>query len=257
MSPTERIIDKLKKIQAHADSAREIGNIAEAQAFAEMFERLLTRHKINMSDIDFEKLDVDEPVENNYIDFSKYPDFKVKRSAVQWQSVLAQIVAKAHYCDIVRWTGSNKFYIVGRRSDAEVAEYAIITLIRAAGKIARKEYGTFYRKCISEDGHPHRARGFHDAFLLGFVNRIDERYKELAAKTKSGETSMALVRIERERKAVEDFMKKEREAGSTKALQSRKTWRMNEDGRRRGRELADSINLQGKAVGGKAQGQLS
>jgi hypothetical protein len=153
--------------------------------------------------------------------------------------------------------GSNKFYIVGRKSDAEVAEWAIVKLIRAADQIATKEYSAFYRKCIAQDGTPHRARGYRDAFLLGFINRLKERYdaKKAGDKTTS---SVALVRIDRERKAVKDFMAEQRKAGETKALTSRKKWSLNEPGRRRGREVADGVNLGEKAVkAGGSQGQLS
>lgn len=257
MSPTEKIIDKLKKVKAMADGAKAIGNEHEAQAFAEMFEKLLTHHKLNLSDIDFEQLEQEEPVQDNYIDFTKHPDFKVKKAPVQWQSILAQIVAKAHYCDIVRFTGTNKFYIVGRKSDAEVAEYAIITLIRAAAKIAQVEHGKFYRKCFNE-GRLHLAAGYRDAFLAAFINRLKERYDALKAQH-SGETSTALVRIDRERKAVQDYMKAQREAGETRALISRKRWTDNAEGRRRGREMADSVNLGGKAIKNTStpRGQLS
>lgn len=257
MSPTEKIIDKLKKIHAMAEGAKEIGNEAEAQAFADMFQTLLTRHKLNMSDIDFDQLENEEPVENHNIDFGKYPEFKVTKSPIQWQSILARIIADAHYCDIVRWTGSNKFYIVGRKSDAEVAEWAIIKLIRAADKIATKEYSAFYRKCIAEDGSPERARGYRDAFLLGFINRLKERYDAKKAGDKTT-TSTALVRIDRERQAVKDFMEAQLKSKETKALTSRKKWSLNEAGRRRGRAVADGVNLGEKAVkAGGLQGKLS
>jgi hypothetical protein len=257
MSPTEKIIDKLKKIHAMSEGAAAIGNEKEAQAFAEMFEKLLTRHKLDMSDIDFTTLEKEEPVGEHHIDFDKHPEFKVKKSPVQWQTILAKIVADAHYCQIVRFTGSNTFYLVGRKSDTEVAEYAIITLIRAADKIARKEDGAFYRKCLREDGHTQRARGYRDSFLLGFINRLKERYDE-ARRDPNASTSMALVRISRERKAVEDFMKSLREAGETRSMVSRKKWSGNREGNRRGREVADSVNLGGKAIKDKSgQGRLT
>lgn len=255
MSPTERIIDKLKKVHNMAEGARAIGNEAEAQAFAEMFEKLLTRHKLTMSDIDFAKLEAEEPVVQHTPDWQAH-GWEYKKQGEQWQAILSKIVAEAHYCDIIRIIGTNRFIIVGRRSDAEVAEYAIITLLRAADKIGRHEYGRYYRQCQAA-GDVTRARGFRDAFMLGFINRLSERYRELRA-THKGETSTALVRIDRERKAVADFMTKLREDGETRSMVSRKRWAMNEAGRRRGREVADSVNLGGKAVkAGGVKGQLS
>ena len=42
MTDTERIIDKVRKLQAHADSAAEIGSEEEAEAFAAKVQELLT-----------------------------------------------------------------------------------------------------------------------------------------------------------------------------------------------------------------------
>jgi hypothetical protein len=248
-----RLIDKLKKLQGLSEGHKAIGNEAEAQAFADMFQTLLMRHKLDMTDIEFAKLDAEEPVTNNDIDFSQHPEFEVKRSPIQWQTILASIIADAHYCQVLRYTGSNRFSLVGRKSDAAVAEYAIITLIRAAGRIATKEYAAYYRQCQAE-GNVRRARGFRDAFLLGFINRLKERYD--AKKTGDG-TSTALVRIARERKAVADWMSSAKENKEVRDLTSRKRWSMNEAGRRRGRELADGVDIDGKAVrAGGPQGQL-
>jgi 1,6-anhydro-N-acetylmuramate kinase len=47
----EKILEKLGKIKAHMESAQEIGNEAEAQAFASMLQNLLTKHKLEMTDI--------------------------------------------------------------------------------------------------------------------------------------------------------------------------------------------------------------
>jgi hypothetical protein len=255
MSPTDRIIDKLKKLNAMAEGAKAIGNETEATAFAEAFQRLLTHHKLNLSDVEFAKLGQEEPVADWPIDYNKYPDFETKRSAVQWESILATIIAEAHYCTIMRFAGTNRLIIVGRKSDAEVAEYSIITLLRAAGTIANREYGAFYRKCQAEDGTPRRARGFRDAFLLGFINRLKERYDR--ARNGDG-TTTALVRIAREKQAVNDFMAAKKAAGDCKDLQTRKRWQMNEAGRRRGRAVADEVDIDGRAVNsGRTAGELA
>jgi hypothetical protein len=49
----EKILDKLGKIKAHMESAQEIGNEAEAQAFAAMLQSLLLKHKLEMTDIQY------------------------------------------------------------------------------------------------------------------------------------------------------------------------------------------------------------
>lgn len=49
MTDREKILEKLRKLQAHADSAAEIGNEAEAEAFAAKVQELLTAYKISFA----------------------------------------------------------------------------------------------------------------------------------------------------------------------------------------------------------------
>ena len=55
MAQDEKLIDKLKKIKAHADSAEKIGNEEEAYAFAAMLQKLLAKHNLDMSQIEWEE----------------------------------------------------------------------------------------------------------------------------------------------------------------------------------------------------------
>src|SRR4051812_11592634 len=59
---TEKIVEKLAKIKAHADSAKAIGNEQEAQAFAGMLQQMLLKHKLEMSDLDYRKEMESEPI---------------------------------------------------------------------------------------------------------------------------------------------------------------------------------------------------
>jgi hypothetical protein len=58
----EKILDKLGKIKAHMESAKEIGNEQEAEAFAGMLQQLLLKHKLEMTDIDYNREMQDEPI---------------------------------------------------------------------------------------------------------------------------------------------------------------------------------------------------
>ena len=51
-----------------AEGAKAIGSEAEAQAFAEMLQKLLMDHKLEMTDLEFEEMEKEQPVERHMID---------------------------------------------------------------------------------------------------------------------------------------------------------------------------------------------
>lgn len=259
----DRVLDKLQKIKAHADSAAKIGNEAEAQAFAEMLQRLLLKHNLEMSDLEFERHEREEPVIEHLVDWTTYGlENKLARSA--WEQRLASVVARAHFCRIMVQPGSNRVTFVGRKSDIAVAEYLTVVLVRSARRIADQAYNDMvnegWREKVCDEcgqrwpNHQGKSRtvrdhlfstvrhhGFRPAFLQAFVMRIAQRLEE--TRRSNVTTSTAIVRVNRAEKAVEDYMGqfKRKAAGLTHA-------RFHAEGARRGREMADRVDLSARAV---------
>jgi len=232
----KKVLEKLQKIKAHAESAAKIGSEAEAEAFAAMLQQLLTKHKLGMSDLDFEVEDVRQPVGTGMIDWQ---DIKVRKSRIAWIEQLAAIVAKAYFCQILVHSGSSHITLVGRENDRVIAEYVIITLVRLAQRLSEKEFGKLYRQ------DRYRAHGFKASFLKAFVQRINERLKEERGEAERS-TSTALVRIRHEEKAVEDYLKS---MSTRKVAMVRGSNRgHNAEGWRRGRDVADRMDLKGRAL---------
>ena len=254
MNGHEKIVDKIRKLKAHAESAEMIGSEAEAQAFAAAMQRLMNEHTVTMTDIEFKDYERDEPVDEWRIDYSKYDDIKVKSSRIAWIERLSSIVAKAYHCQILVTQGSSSIILVGRSSDCEVAEYMIVTLQRSAEKLARKEYGAYFRKCQRE-GNVNAARGFRTAFLQGFVMRLAARLEEERDQQMTS-SSTALVRVDKKMRAIVDFMSG-RSYGKSKALRSRAS--LNAAGVARGRKMADDVDLRANGVkaGATPKGELT
>jgi hypothetical protein len=237
----DKIVDKLRKLQAHAESAEKIGSQAEAEAFAARFQELLLKHKLSLSDIEVETEEANEPVDRFTVDYAKYASqaepIPTGRRVI-WMQDLASIVAKAHFCRILVHRGSTRITLVGRKSDALVAEFMLVTLVRTAVRLVRKEYTVAKRERPHDD-----LRGFNVSFLEAFIARLRERFEE-GRRTASVSTSTALVRINRAESAVITYM--ERFTKNASPLNHSAMY--NQEGRRRGRERADSINLKSNAV---------
>ncbi len=256
---TEKIIDKIRKLHLHAQSAEKIGSDAEAQAFAQMVNRLLNQHRLEMTDIQFEEKRKSEPVTQVEIDFRKHGDtyrgkkveWKYKKTRVEWIEKLASIVARAHSCEILVFENSNRLGLVGTETNRQIAEYVLITLMRSAEKVSWDEYAKYFYKCRDE-GHVESARGFRHAWLIGFIGRISERFEEEKRKMQGDTTGTALVRYDRERMDVQDFIKN---MGRAKMVPSRTIH--NYAGVMAGRKKADEMNLNASdAVADKTKKQI-
>jgi len=239
----DKIVDKIRKLKAHADSAELIGNEAEAEAFAEMFQKMMLEHKVEMTDLEFEEFEKTEPVEKHRINYTQYPDIKLKNARVQWIERLAGVIARAHFCRILVHPGSSRITLVGRKQDSLVVEYMFITLQRVAARMSYLEYGKYNRECMRRDGNAHGAHGFREAWLQSFIMRLAERY-EAEKNSQKAAGCTALVRFNAADAAVDDYMKEFKKKAS--ALATVRSW--NGEGHRRGRAAADSINLNANAV---------
>lgn len=247
----EKLLDKLTKLKRHADSAKAIGSEAEAQAFAEKLQSLLLEHDLQMSDLDFEKLAVDEPIGDNLVDFAEY-GIPVKKSRVAWMQTLAVMVAKANFCRVLVYARSSNFTLVGRAEHRAVAEYMIVTLTRAVMDISKTAHTKYIWEVWKRDHSTAAARGFKDSFITGFLYRLFERI-EARKNAAAGSSSTALVRINRETQAVDDEMTRRQVAGQTRKMHGlRLADPSNREGIRRGKDAADKVNLDGKAVAGSA-----
>jgi len=248
----EKLLDKLSKLKAHAESAKAIGSEAEAQAFAEKLQSLLLEHDLSMSDLEFERMEAEEPIEQEYIDLEKH-GIKSKKTRIAWMERLASVVARANFCRVLVSSGSSNIWLVGRREHRAVAEYMIVTLTRAIIDISKHEHGKFSYECYKKYGNTSGARGFKDSFITGFLVRLFERLEERKKKATTS-TSTALMRINKEDSAVELELKRRRELKKDDPNALRKSSSLanrapsSVAGFQRGRKAADNINLDGKGI---------
>lgn len=278
MTEQERVIEKLAKIKRHAESAKEIGSDAEAEAFAAALQKMLLDNKLSMTDLEFAEFEKEQPVGFHRIDYTQYPDVTLRKKRTEWIELLSNIIADAHFCRIVVHPNSSRISLIGRAEDAAVAEYLIMTLTRAAEKLSEKAYGDYTVECVNEcarcgrkrEEHrrvgkealcPHanfyfvpnwaKARGFKGSYLRAFIARLFQRFE---AERKAREAqSTALVRINTAKAAVEAFMEERYPKKGDKASKLSGNVRYNREGVKRGSAAADSIELRPNVLNGSAQ----
>lgn len=242
MTTEEKIIDKIRKLHAKAESCEKIGSQEEAEAFAGMVNQLLLKHNLSMSEVDWDKREDTDPICQVWVDF-KSQGIASKKARQQWSEHLAGIIARAHFCKILISTGSNRICLIGHKSDREIAEYLFVTMYKLAEKMAEKEYVKYFYEC-RDNGDVTEARGFKSAWLHGFVLGLSKRFDaERNAAAPSGST--ALVRLNRALIEVNDWMKNLKGLRSVNRLNQ---FRHNVEGQRRGEQMANEVSLRANAL---------
>jgi len=111
------IIDRLQKLIAHERSCRQIGNTAEAEAFASRIQTMLSTHKLTMSEVEYIAQETENPIgSTRYATSSGRPD-----QGILW---LARGVALSCYCEFLLHSQKSEktvFVFVGRNDDRILA----------------------------------------------------------------------------------------------------------------------------------------
>lgn len=162
----------IAKLHQKAESAKDLGNLAEAEVFAAKVSELLTRHKLSLTDIEFSDLQDEEPIEKQCVRPGEWgEDQKWKRS--KWQQALASKLAVYNACKILVHTGSNRVTFVGRKSDRDVVVYLFTTLVPKLDKLSRKEH-----RAAKREAYGWLPRGWRQSWLDGAVNGIGTKLRE-------------------------------------------------------------------------------
>lgn len=251
MADTDKIIDKIQKLKAHEDSARSIGSIEEAEAFAIRIQELLLKYELSLSDIEFKKRQDEEPIQIYDLDWQ---GVKVRKVRVAWQETLGGIVARAHHCRLVVIPRSSALQVIGRISNVKVVEYILVVLVRSVEKMAYQAMVTYYAEL--RRSHHCDTDQFRRSYINGFVHRIAERfYEEQKRREAAPATSTALVRLNAEDLATEEYrdrLKKSKLLGKASRVDGAQSG-YNRVGLSRGRQAADNVPLGANAFEGTAR----
>lgn len=173
--PMEKLVDRIKKMHAKAESAKALGNEAEAFAFASAVSKLLLKHNLEMTDVQAAAAEKEDPVKAHYFDPRTFGLPRKKRRE-HWSELLARIVADAHMCGILPVNKSNMIMLIGTRSNRQACEFMLVFLTRYAVEHSEKDYVRYFYEC-RDQGDVTKARGYKAGWLLGFVTRLAMRYK--------------------------------------------------------------------------------
>lgn len=243
------ILDTLSKLMAHERSARQIGSLDEANAFAEKISALLIKHKISIAEVDQktqQKVSA-EKVGVGAFDAEKAKNFGVKSRGkrVAWIEELAAVIAQAHFCRILVAKRTSSIWFVGKPTDREVTEFLFAVLTRQIDEHVDKEYRRQFMK-LRQQGRSNEMHGWRASFLKACVARIAQRFAEIRAQQVHGNAANALVRAA---DAEVDEWLMQRYRGSKSTIGVLRGGRVtNQQGVVDGRTYADNLNLNANGI---------
>jgi hypothetical protein len=240
----EKLLDRVRKLHAKAESARALGNDAEALAFAAGVQKMLAKYRLDMSELEMQTFERLEPIDKSYVYGDK------RKARVAWAELLASVVARAHYCRILVVSGSDTIVLVGRPTDRAVAEFVFTTLRRTADENSDRDARAFRRQQRATFGATTgQAKDFRAAWLNAFVNRIAQRYDEERAAMQQEATAAgtSLVRLSNALADVDRHMQSSMRVGRAKHVASRSS--SNAAGSALGRAAGNAASIRGTGLG--------
>lgn len=231
------IMDRLQKLIAHEKSARSIGNIEEAEAFAAKVAELLFKHNLSMSDVEIKEQELNEPIAREYV--------QGKAGRAVWMEILASAVATSCFCRhlIIGKTSTQIF--VGRTSDRQAAAALFRHLVGCAVSMCNMEKRNLRDRNPFLDARERQkyAHEFGRSYLLGFASAVSRRLeaerRQLEAATQGGTALVLRKNVALDKWWGEQKFKDSR--GLSVNLRSM-------DGYSRGHAAGSSINLKARAA---------
>lgn len=195
----EKLLDRIAKLRRHAESARAIGNEAEAEAFVAKMTAILAEHKLSMDEVDLREQDAVDPLGWDTYRFDR-EDFNPDRRSrpkrpVIWMDMLARAATRLNFCKAINTKHGPyiAMIFIGRKSDVDRAKWLYTVLGRTGITLAKRAYGHARRR-------GDRTRGYFRTFLFAYAKKILERVdaERRRVEDAAADRATALVRIQNE-----------------------------------------------------------
>jgi hypothetical protein len=254
------VVELLQKLISHERSARSIGSIAEAETFATKIQTLLIEHKLSMSEVEYEAQAKDDPINCEKV---KPEQAGMKDGTyVEWLALLCTAVAKSLFCQCIYYHGwPRTMIIIGRDSDRQAAAQMYCHLSRIAVSLCEQEFQK-YKQTAEYDHHraaaafgktfspglPAVGRIWKKSFLLGFAHAIGRRLSTTRKQQVQTASTQALMLIERDELAIDDWMIANRLKAKPQNGAPRPMGQFDHSAAERGRAHGSNVSLKARAA---------
>lgn len=168
-----KILEKLRKLLLHKESAEQIGSTSEAEAFALKIQDMLNQYNLSLSDINLEDRK-SNMVREKGLD-AKSQGFKGRSSYI-----VMNVIAQNNWCKAYASHSSSvgTMSVIGSKENVEVCKYLHSILFPLAVKLGKAEYLKFKKTDMSVQlGLITTSRGkYMRAYIDGFAKGLSVKF---------------------------------------------------------------------------------
>lgn len=193
----QKIIARIKKLHNMAESAREVGNLAEAESFMEGVMKTLAAHNLDMDVVKMDLRDIEDPLQKGglYGTGGHHRFRAITRGPVEWVVDLAMAVASAHYCHSHFNTSGSYIWFYGRKSNRETCQRMFTYLRDMAEREAWAAYEKYVYQYKKENGTQAGTKQYLWNWLEGFSAEVRMRYRAMRERLETENKGMSVVLV--------------------------------------------------------------
>ena len=189
------MVDKIKKLFDKAESSQKLGNEQEAQAFFTAANKLLLTYNISKEALDLAQSD--NKMTTKKVKYGRHTN---KAYYGNWEIQIAQSLAYANFCEVLRNTSSGQIYFIGSKSNVMAITYLFDQAKNLLKMFAKASYESKKKK-------PANRRGYIRAFLRGAAVGLGDKIVDEANASMQANVKTTAI-VEDRRAAVKEYMHK-------------------------------------------------
>lgn len=174
-----QIIERIKKLKAHAESAKSLGSLEEAESFMLKVTELLQEYNISLHEVESHQTEEKDKFKN--WQYSEWISFYDKHQGWQWKKELMSVICRYNFTSYTFSSMTKRLQVYGHMENVDTTvwlyHYLEIGLYNLAEETYQKELN---KKSGEERRHFSKvyAYRFKRDFLLGAVSGFDTQLFE-------------------------------------------------------------------------------
>lgn len=197
-----KALKRLQQLLEIEEKHKSYGSLAEAANAAVLIQELLTKYKLELSNVERAAEEESNPMTSATLFPSDY-GFTFRESKkgeegtarVQWAEMLADAVALAYFCQCLVALDSNILWLVGRSTDVDIAQGVFYRLARTALALCERDREAAKKRAQRGNYIWIGNDAFRRSFLFGFADAIKRRLEAKRAEldAQAGQSTALIV----------------------------------------------------------------
>lgn len=195
------IISRIKKLMRHAESAKQLGSLEEAETFSAKVEELMIEYNIELSQV---KLEENEGEFDKWM-YGEKVSYKDNQAGQRWRLNLVEVLCEYNFCNYTWNARSHTFRVYGRMENVDTVVWMYNFLSIGLLRLAQEAHVN--RNEFDQIMYGQNRYSFLKDWLIGAVVGLNRKFRLQREQSVHAEEIGGLVLYNRE--ALDRFLKQE------------------------------------------------